>query len=33
MKGVGKVLNLSWDSAPPVPKISTSRRGDWEEVF
>jgi hypothetical protein len=32
-KGVGKVLNLSWDSVGATPRITTFRRGDWEEVF
>jgi hypothetical protein len=32
-KGVGKVLNLAWDSVGATPKITTFRRGDWEEVF
>ena len=33
VKGVGKVLNLFWDSVGAVPQITTFRRGAWEEVF
>jgi hypothetical protein len=32
-KAVGKVLNLGWDSVGATPRITTFRRGDWEEVF
>jgi hypothetical protein len=32
-KGIGKVLNLAWDSVEAAPRITTFRRGDWEEVF
>ena len=32
-KGIGKVLNLAWDSVEAIPRITTFRRGDWEEVF
>jgi hypothetical protein len=32
-KGVGKVLNLTWNSVGAPPRIVTFRRGDWEGVF
>jgi hypothetical protein len=32
-KGVGKVLNLAWDSVGATPRITAFRRGDWEQVF
>jgi hypothetical protein len=32
-KGVGKVLNLIWNSVGAPPTIVTFRRGAWEQVF